>query len=114
MPTTPWPPAFMAGDAHDLIGWKRWIDKETVSQGTFRNRWQSGDPVLSDDRPPPTAPHAVLTQKPLLLPFTESQRLLPDPAYLPGSSHLKGVPRHDWARYAGTRGHDPVGRAALA
>ena len=98
----------MAGDAHDLIGWKRWIEREERATGAWNHRWQSGMSVLTDDKPPPTAPHAVLTQKPLLLPFTESQRLLPVPAYLPASAHLKGVPRHDWARYAGTSGHDPV------
>ena len=88
-----WPPAFMAGDAHDLIGWKRWISKEDH---------------LSNPTKSPSA--ATFMHKPLLTHYASNNRLLPDPAYAAGSSHLKGVPRHAWARYAGdpAAGYDPI------
>ena len=93
MPTNnEWPPqgGYMAGDAHDLIGWKRWIDKERAA-----------------DRRPTLA---TFSHKPLLQSHMSTHSLMPDPAYLPASCHTKGKPRHDWARFAGhpTAGYDPV------
>ena len=42
--------------------------------------------------------------------YMSSERLSLDPAYAPASSHLKGRPQHDWARFAGDpmAGYDPV------
>lgn len=90
MPSNQWPPQMMAGDMHDLIGWKRWVTKE--------------DAVLRT----PSA-HS-LTVKPLLEHTMSTYGLSPDPTWKESSSHQRGRPRHDWARYAGDpiAGYDPV------
>lgn len=90
-PSTEWSETkFMAGDAHDLLNWKRWIVKEDVLSRS--------------------ASSVALTHKPLLHAHMDLNGLNPSPAWAAASCHLRGRPRHEWARYAGepTAGYDPV------
>jgi len=86
-----WPPTFMAGDAHELLGWKRWIIRED-----------------SLSRAPSVPSFGAVSQKQLLREHMAVNQLAPDPPYAPASSHLRGRNRHEWARFAGDKGYDPV------
>lgn len=80
----------MAGDSHEVALYKRWINKENALAQAAQKR-----EIPYNDRP--------------LLQTTMSHKYLtPDPTYAAGSSHLRGRPRHEWARFAGTTGYDPV------
>lgn len=82
-----WPPVFMAGDAHDGIGWRRWISKEeTLTRASS------------------SLPSSTFFNRPLLEGHMSTHRLAPDPAYAAASSHLRGPPRYEWARFAAGHG----------
>lgn len=90
MPSDTWPPTFMAGDSHDLLSWKHWIVKEDALSRS--------------------ASSTALLHRPMLERHMTTNGLTPSPAYAQASSHLRGRPRHEWARYAGDplAGYDPV------
>ena len=87
-----WPPAFMAGDSHEVALYKKWINKENALAQSF----QRGE--------------IHFDHKPTLRRDMSSHLLEPQPSYAAASSHLRGCPRYDWARFAGepSAGYDPV------
>jgi hypothetical protein len=81
-------------DARELLSWKHWIRREDA---LYRSASASSALMKVGDR-------GRLTQ------YMRDHRLNPDPAYAPASSHLRGKPRYDWARYSGEpgAGYDPL------
>ena len=85
-----WPPKFMAGDSHEVALYKRWINKENALAQAAQRR-----DIPYDHR---QSLQSTMSHK----------YLAPDPTYAAGSGHLRGRPRHEWARFAGATGYDPV------
>lgn len=82
----------MAGDSHEVMLYKRWINKENALAQSAQKR------------------EVPFSHQSLLQNHMSQRYLTPDPTYAAGSSHLRGRPRHEWARFAGQpqAGYDPV------
>ena len=73
----------MAGDSHEVALYKRWITKENA----LAQSMQRGE--------------VPFTQRQPLNGYMSSHFLSPSPQWAEASSHLRGRPRQDWARYVG-------------